>query len=364
LSNTQDSITNDGLTTFYSRRSEVIMGAAFILLAVVGFVGNTYTILVMMFRKRLYTACTPYLISVSMADLVMTAVILPVVGINGITGKVFLPTVFCKWFSILYHDILATSWLGLAMVSVVRCAGVWTNNKCCLLDWTKTIISLTWLLPMTNITYFLTLRWSSEEHVRTGYICWFFCGVKEMLHDAHDEAYHSADSHTVFWLSAFYSIAPLTIMVISYSMICYKVRESNLALELKRIRTFNKHQNEVRFTRMIGIIFGNYITFTFIPSALLIFRTLSVPNVLQLRQNPTNEEIHAMSSTIISDIYDPWVYIIFFVPFVSNPFIYVLSNQCYRKAFKDFFYKNIIPKLPPSEERSKSQQMEMEERFN
>jgi hypothetical protein len=42
-----------------------------------GFVGNTYTILVMMFRKRLYTACTPYLISVSMADLVMTAVILP-----------------------------------------------------------------------------------------------------------------------------------------------------------------------------------------------------------------------------------------------------------------------------------------------
>ena len=36
LSNTQDSITNDDLTTFYSRRSEVIMGAAFILLAVVG----------------------------------------------------------------------------------------------------------------------------------------------------------------------------------------------------------------------------------------------------------------------------------------------------------------------------------------
>ena len=28
-------------------------------------------------------------------------------------------------------------------------------------------------------------------------------------------------------------------------MICYKIRESNLALELKRIRTFNKHQNEV-----------------------------------------------------------------------------------------------------------------------
>ena len=81
-----------------------------------------------------------------------------------------------------FSGITATSWLGLAMVSVVRCAGIWTNNKCCILDWTKTIISMTWLLPMTNITYFLTMRWSSEEHVRTGYICWFFCGVKEMLH--------------------------------------------------------------------------------------------------------------------------------------------------------------------------------------
>ena len=93
---------------------------------------------------------------------------------------------FTNYFTIIYlffsFILKATSWLGLAMVSVVRCAGVWTNNKCCLLDWTKTIISLTWLLPMTNITYFLTLRWSSEEHVRTGYICWFFCGVKEMLH--------------------------------------------------------------------------------------------------------------------------------------------------------------------------------------
>ena len=34
---------------------------------------------------------------------------------------------------------------------------------------------------------------------------------------------------------------------------------------------------QVRFTRMIGIIFGNYITFTFIPSALLIFRLVK-PN--------------------------------------------------------------------------------------
>ena len=79
----------------------------------------------------------------------------------------------------------------------------------------------------------------------------------------------------------------------------------------------------------------------------LFYRTLYYePNILKLRQNPTNEEIHDLSSTIISDYYDPWVYIIFFVPFVSNPFIYVLSNQSYRKAYQEFFFKNIIPKIP------------------
>ena len=35
-SSLQDPITNDELTTFYSRRSEVIMGASFIILAIVG----------------------------------------------------------------------------------------------------------------------------------------------------------------------------------------------------------------------------------------------------------------------------------------------------------------------------------------
>ena len=109
-------------------------------------------------------------------------------------------TIFHQYIRIIYLCFSfipkATSWLGLAMVSVVRCAGVWTNNKCCLLDWTKTIISLTWLLPMTNITYFLTLRWSSEEHVRTGYICWFFCGVKEMLHVSPILIPSSSDANT------------------------------------------------------------------------------------------------------------------------------------------------------------------------
>ena len=63
-----------------------------------------------------------------------------------------------------------------------------------------------------------------------------------------------------------------------------------------------------------------------------------------LRPKPTNEDIESLKSNVISGV-DPWVFVIFFVPFVSNPFIYVLSNQSYRKAYKDFFYKNVVPKF-------------------
>ena len=79
-------------------------------------------------------------------------------------------------------------------------------------------------------------------------------------------------------------------MVISYSLICYKIKLSNNTLLFQETKTFNKHKSEVsiciknvayilgkcilqvRFTRMIGIIFSNYILFTFVPAVILVFR--------------------------------------------------------------------------------------------
>ena len=63
-----------------------------------------------------------------------------------------------------------------------------------------------------------------------------------------------------------------------------------------------------------------------------------------MQGNPTLTEFLQMKKEVTSSV-DPWIFVIFFIPFVSNPFIYVLSNQSYRKAYKDFFYKNVVPKL-------------------
>ena len=188
------------LTTFFSRQTEVWMGISFIVLSLVGVVGNTYTILVMVFRKRLYNCCTPYLISVSMSDLIMTAIILPVAGLNAVTGLSYIPIQMCKGISIIFHILLSknfrersellllifvipgTSYLGLAMVSVIRCVGIWTNNTCFILRYTKTLICMTWVIPILSISHTLYGNWGSDEHIRTGFVCWYFCGIKHMLH--------------------------------------------------------------------------------------------------------------------------------------------------------------------------------------
>jgi len=93
-----------------------------------------------------------------------------------------------------------------------------------------------------------------------------------LLYIFQDNPERIVTTEKVFWLSGLYSVCPLVIMVISYSLICYKIKLSNNSLLCQETKTFNKHKSEVRFTRMIGIIFSNYILFTFVPAVILVFR--------------------------------------------------------------------------------------------
>jgi len=68
-----------------------------------GVLGNIYTILILVYCKKLYNNCTPYLINVAVSDLVMTGIILPIAGLNGVTGFVNVPSQFCRWLSLLFH---------------------------------------------------------------------------------------------------------------------------------------------------------------------------------------------------------------------------------------------------------------------
>ena len=72
----------------------------------IGTFGNLLTIIVMIKFRRLHNFCTPFLINLSICDAMMTALILPILGFNGITGYSYLPTILCKMVSIIFHVII------------------------------------------------------------------------------------------------------------------------------------------------------------------------------------------------------------------------------------------------------------------
>ena len=78
----------------------------------------------------------------------------------------------------------------------------------------------------------------------------------------------------VFWLSGLYSVCPLVIMVISYSLICYKIKLSNNTLLCQQTKTFNKHKSEVRI-----ILY---------PKVRLFLNIVNRPNNLELMINVWN----------------------------------------------------------------------------
>ena len=73
------------------------------------------------------------------------------------------------------------------------------------------------------------------------------CGAISMsfLYILQDNPERIVTTEKVFWLSGLYSVCPLVIMVISYSLICYKIKLSNNTLLFQETKTFNKHKSEV-----------------------------------------------------------------------------------------------------------------------
>ena len=71
-----------------------------------GLVGNILTLAVLIRSPRLKNCCTPYLISLTICDLLVSTLILPMIGLSGLSGSVLYPEEVCKVFSFLLHLFL------------------------------------------------------------------------------------------------------------------------------------------------------------------------------------------------------------------------------------------------------------------
>ena len=191
---------------------------------------------------------------------------------------------------------------SLAAVSFIRCLAIWTDNKCRLLEHHKRCLAVIWTLPTITLLIFYYNFWSDDRHIRSSYVCSFFCGISSMqsynlnlnkyskqierqsflnhstsklttnmlseseyLHDitllseeevelfeipkdSQDLVYKSDQAYTTpTWMfvlpPSLFNYVPLAILVVSYCMIWVKIKRSNVRVE--GMVAFNKHKNEV-----------------------------------------------------------------------------------------------------------------------
>ncbi len=64
----------------------------------------------------------------------------------------------------------------------------------------------------------------------------------------------------------------------------------------------------------------------------------------QFRGQEEESYVNGSTMSVVSPL-DTFMYIVFFIPFVANPFIYVMSSLQYRAAYRDLFCKTYTFKL-------------------
>ena len=197
----------------------------------------------------------------------------------------------------------AVSSCSLAAVSFIRCLAIWTDNKCRLLEHHKTCLTFIWIVPTFVLLIFYYYFWSDDRHIRSSYVCSFFCGISAMqnynvkynerfdeieneqlsnistsllttnilnedeyIPEIVDSATGGLGSLEIFkanqniinhsdeeyeiptWLfvlpPSLFNYVPLCILIVSYCMIWVKIKRSNVRIE--GMVAFNKHKNEVR----------------------------------------------------------------------------------------------------------------------
>ncbi|TRY71826.1 hypothetical protein TCAL_01074 [Tigriopus californicus] len=230
----------------------------------ISILGNSLTIYVIHRTRRLHNPCTPYLINVSCLDLAVSVLILPVIGINAVSGLVIFPLVMCKPLSVLFH-------------------------------------------------------------VLTRMVCSFFCGKEAMERNNSVPPEEGMSSSKIPQILDLICVGiPFVSMVISYILIFIKMRRSRNSLSHLGMAAFNTHEKEMKFTRMMALTFSSVCFCFCLPMGINIFTSA---------QRGGESSLFSTTDLKLPESINVIAYIFLFVPFWTNPLIYILSNRNYRLAY-------------------------------
>ncbi|XP_013779276.1 protein trapped in endoderm-1-like [Limulus polyphemus] len=292
----------------YPRGATVFAAVCSIIFIITGLLGNLLTILALCRSVKLRNATTAFVISLCTADFLFCAINLPLTASRYIHQAWTLGETMCSLFPFFFYGNVGASLLSMTLITINRFILINHYNlydKIYKKRYVALMIALSWMFSFSMLMPTLARSWGEFGLDSKTFSCTI------LRRDG------GSPKKFLFILGF---LVPCIVIIVSYSCIFYKVRQSRQNIEAhspmsptasSTLKRQNSQRNdEIRLTRMMLIIFCSFI---------LCFLPLMIVNVFDSRvRYPT---IHVLASVLA------WM------SSCINPFIYAMMNRHYRQAY-------------------------------
>ncbi|XP_063535816.1 protein trapped in endoderm-1 isoform X1 [Cydia strobilella] len=300
-------VVNSTATISYPREATILAAVCACIFSVVGVVGNFVTTVALLMHPKLRThVTTMFVLSLCVSDLMFCAINLPLTARRFIRADWGLGEQLCQMFAFVFYGNEAVSLLSMVAITINRYtliayydmyASIYTTTKI----WVQLL--LIWIVSFGLMVPPLLGIWGTLGLDKKTFSCTILS----------DEAGHSPKKY----LFVFGFALPCLVIIVSYSCIYWRVRESKRKLEGRRCvcgklsgQTAKEKEEDSRLTTLMLTIFLCFLA-CFLP--------LMIMNVADDR------------------IKYPWLHIIASIlawaSSVINPLIYAATNRQYRAAY-------------------------------
>ncbi|XP_023714838.1 protein trapped in endoderm-1 [Cryptotermes secundus] len=298
----------DSVEIYYPRGATVFASVCAVLFSIVGVIGNLITAIALLCCSKLrHHATTAFIISLCVSDLLFCSINLPLTASRYINQAWVLGSTLCKLFPFFFYGNVAVSLLSMVAITINRYILISCHSL-----YDK-------LYTPRNICLMLVFAWSFSFSMMIPPLLevWGHLGLDPPTFSCTILKKDGKSPKKMLFVLGF--ILPCVVIILSYTCIYWKVRQSQRNLQSHNaVRPkpnsvgpqFLQRREDIRLTRLMLTIFCCF---------LLCFLPLMLVNV-------ADDEIHYPTIHVMASV-------LAWASSVVNPFIYAGSNRQYRAAY-------------------------------
>lgn len=296
-------------TIHYSRPTTIFAAVAASIFTVIGVTGNLLTVVALLRCQKLRVhATTAFVISLAVSDLLFSAINLPLTASRYVHEKWTLGPELCRIFPFFFYGNVAASLMNMVAITVNRYVLITYHGSY------HTIYSRTNIMMMVAVVWFFSFGMILPPLIEV----WGTLGLDSATFSCTILKKDGKSPKKFLFIFGF--LLPCIAIILCYSAIFYRVRQSRLNVQKhsappsapkESVVQSSQRKEDLRLTKMMLTIFVSF---------LVCFLPLMLVNVVD--DDVAFPVIHIIASVLA------WM------SATINPFIYAFKNRQYQQAFK------------------------------